>query len=595
MDPALRELIVKGNPGDEVEAIMRLHAASDRVPNKARVVCGFGNIRTIRLKRGDIFDVWAHPATASLKAARTISIDRPLLFPQSITHRQHHGPDFPRRQPAMRETGHGVVVGVIDWGFDFAHAAFRSQSGRTRIRALWDQRDPTLPTHSNPPQPYAYGRVLSRTMINNALQSDEPYAALGYHPGDADRGSGAHGTHVADIAAGTHRGDGGGGVAPNAELVFVHLATDRLGGLSDLGNSVRIVEAVDFINRTANGRPVVLNLSLGRQGGSKCGNSLVERALDAFAQSRDNAAIVQSAGNYFMSDCHAAGSLRPGGTRTLTWKIGRRDPTDNELEIWYSNRDRLSITLTPPRGLAPVTVDLGETKVIRSSLGQELARIYHRANEPNTQSNHVDIFIYSKAPSGNWSLRLDGEEIVDGRYDAWIERDGAGRRSQSRFAKQDADTTRTIGSIASGYNGIAVGAADTAGLTLKPARFASSGPTRDGRTKPDLVAPGVRIKAARSTPKNLSTPLPLSTRMSGASQASPFVAGVTALCLEAGQGQLDFHDLRRALIGQATRKRGLSLASQNRLGAGLVNPARAVALARTFARNPAPKRQEELL
>lgn len=594
MDPALRELIVKGNPADEVEAIMRLHSSRDRLPAKARAICGFGNIRTIRLKRGDIFDVWSDSATASLKAARTISIDRPTNLPTDISRPKSRGKDFPRRHPKIRETGKGVVIGVIDWGFDFAHSAFRSPTGQTRIRAIWDQRSPTLPSFTKSPQPYGYGRVLTRRMIDKALQSEEPYSALQYHPGDADHASGAHGTHVADIAAGTTRANGGG-VAPGAELVFVHLAADRLAGLSDLGNSVRIVEAVDFINRAANGRPVVLNLSLGRQGGSKCGHSLVERALDAFAESRDNAAIVQSAGNYFMSDCHASGSLRPGGMRTLTWKIARRDPTDNELEIWYSNRDRFSVTLTPPNGMAPVTVELGETKVIRSPMGLELGRIYHRADEPNTQSNHVDIFVYKKAPFGNWSLRLGGQEIVDGRYDAWIERDGAGRRGQSKFAKQDVDTSRTIGSIASGYNGIAVGAANTAGNKLKPARFASSGPTRDGRTKPDLVAPGVRIRAARSTPKTMPTPLPLSTRMSGASQASPYVAGVAALCLEAGKGQLNFHDLRRVLIGEAIRERGLSDSDKNRLGAGLVSPMRAVLLSRTFAQNHISSKQKELL
>ena len=583
MDPALRELISKGDPGDEVEAILRLAKGVTQVPPLVDEVSGFGDIRTIRVQRGNIIRVWSDPKIASLKAARAITFDRPANPPEGFF---GPGPSMtagvhPRRHPGgATGAGQGVIVGVIDWGFDFAHPAFRDPQGNSRILALWDQRSATLPSPSAPPQPYGYGKVFLRQQINRALRSATPYQALGYHPGDADRGTGAHGTHVADIAAGSPRRNGEGGVAPLAELAFVHLAADRLAGLSDLGNSVRIIEAVDFINRVAQGRPCVINLSLGRQGGSKTGLSLVERALDAFAQSRDNACIVQSAGNYFLSGCHASGTLKPGGVRTLSWQTKRGDRTENELEIWYSDRDRLKVSLTTPDGRQTITASLGETRTLRGSFGVEHARMYNRAYEPNTQSHNCNLFIRRGAPHGRWQVRIEGEQIIDGRFDAWIERDGAGRRGQSRFAATDVDTTATIGSIASGFNGIAVGAAEHRGGFLTPAKFGSSGPTRDGRTKPDLVAPGVRILAARSTPARSTSEQQLNTRMSGASQASPFVAGVAALCLEAGGGHLDFHDVRKAILSTSTRQRGLRIADRLRLGAGMVDPKAAVRAAR---------------
>ena len=598
MDPALRELISKGDPGDEVEAILRLARGIAQVPRLADEISNFGDIRTIRVRRGDIIRVWSDPKVASLKAARAITFDRPANPPKDFFGTDtplQAGPGLRRRPDGMPGGGRNVIVGIIDWGFDFAHPAFRDPKGRSRIMALWDQRSSVLPSLTASPHPYGYGQVFQRQRINQALRSAEPYNALGYHPGDADRGSGAHGTHVADIAAGSPRHNGEGGVAPLAELVFVHLAADRLAGLSDLGNSVRIIEAVDFINRMSRGRPCVINLSLGRQGGSKTGLSLVERALDAFAVSRDNACIVQSAGNYFLSGCHASGTLKPGGVRTLNWHTKRGDKTENELEIWYSDRDRLKVSLTSPDGRQTMTAALGDTRSIRGPSGVEYARMYNRAFEPNTQSHNCNLFIRRGAPHGRWQVRIEGEQIVDGRFDAWIERDAAGRRGQSRFASGDVDTTATIGSIASGFNGIAVGAAELRGGYLKPAKFGSSGPTRDGRTKPDLVAPGVRVLAARSAPSQATSEQHLNTRMSGASQASPFVAGVVALCLEAGGGHLDFHDVRKAILSTSLRPRGLRIADRLRLGAGMIDPRAAVRAARQIGLNNKTTHKEEIV
>lgn len=598
MDSALKELISEGSPRDEVEAILRLQDGETRVPPQAREVTAFGQIRTVRIRRGDIVRVWADPRTASLKAARTIAVER-----DENMVRQLFGSKSPassrisqRRPEGLRETGKGVVLGVIDWGFDFAHPAFLDSRGRSRVLALWDQRDPlVMPDKSSvPPQPWGYGRVFGRAEINNALATARPYKHLGYHPGDADHGRGAHGTHVADIAGGSLRPGAPGGMAPEAELVFVHLAADKLGGLADLGNSVRIVEAVDFISQVAGDRPVAINMSLGRQGGAKSGQSLVERALDAFGAERPGGCIVQSAGNYFLNGCHASGILRPGGVRTLTWKIRARDRTENEMEIWYSDRDRLRVTLVSPDGRRRITARLGETRNLRDGAGQEIARIYSRAFEPNTQCHNCDIFVRRDAPGGDWKVRVEGEQIVDGRFDAWIERDPGGRRNQSRFAPEDIDTGATIGSIASGFHSIAVGAAQVDRRRgLIPARFASSGPTRDGRMKPDVVADGVRVLAARSAWPEAQRAQGRTTRMSGASQAAPLVAGLAALCLEAGQGGLSLHDIRRAVIGTARRPPGLRLDHRLRLGAGIVDPAGAVAMARRLAKSLVPLTRKE--
>ncbi|QPH53341.1 S8 family peptidase [Pontivivens ytuae] len=579
MDPALQQLTRGGDRAEILEAVARLAPGRTRLPRGAREVTRFGQIRTLRLARHDIRRVWADPTVASLKAPRLLQLERP----PNPALGEGLGLQVSRRPLGLRETGRGVVVGIIDWGFDVAHPAFLDAEGRSRITALWDQRRP--PRGTSRPAPYGYGQVFTKRQIDRSLAERHPYDALGYHPGDADTGIGTHGSHVADIAAGSARPDAQSGVAPEAELVFVHLASSPLSGLANLGDSVRILEAVDFIARTAADKPLVINMSIGRHGGPHTGLTLVERALDAFVAGRRNTQIVQSGGNYFRAGAHSAGRLAPGRRRTLDWIVSRGDRTGNELELWYSNRDRLDIAIASPDG-TPIPVALGEAVTFHEPSGEEVGRAYHRAFDPNTPDHHFDVFLYTNAPSGRWRVQVEGTEVADGRFHAWIERDRGGRRGQSRFSARDIETSCTIGSICNGFLTIAVGAADQRSPFTAPASFASAGPTRDGRTKPDVLAPGVRIEAARSTPPGEERPVPGLTRMSGASQAAPFVAGVCALCLQAGQGRLDAAQLRRALIGTATPLRPLAQADIPRLGAGMIDVEAAVDTARALARHP---------
>ncbi|MEM2094015.1 MAG: S8 family serine peptidase [Candidatus Bathyarchaeia archaeon] len=86
--------------------------------------------------------------------------------------------------------------------------------------------------------------------------------------------------------------------------------------------------------------------------------------------------------------------------------------------------------------------------------------------------------------------------------------------------------TYTIGSPAAAEQAITVGAlADPSEKGFYLASFSSRGPTKDGRIKPDVCAPGVSITAAKANSGNGYV------TYSGTSMATPFVSGTVALIL----------------------------------------------------------------
>ena len=486
------------------------------------------------------------------------------------------GPTDLRRPEGELPDGKGVVVAHIDWGMDFAHPDFRKPDGSTRLLALWDQAAADDPER---PNRYGYGRIHSAADIDRALAAPDPYAALGYHPAASDPlGFGSHGTHVISISAGNGGGGGPVGLAPAADLVFVHLSTSTAEGPTLLGNSVAFLEALDFIAKVAGARPCVVNASLGRQCGEHDGLTLTEQGMDAFLRTADGRAICMSTGNYFDRQMHARGLLYPGDSRSLRFVIEDGDPGPHEIDLWYPGADRFGLTLRAPGGSPEVK---GPTSGVVPFVveGRTVGRLYHRLGDPNNGDNEVTLFLYPGAPRGMWELIVDGIDVADGRYHAWIERSG-GRR-HPHFVTEDGDPTCTTGTICNGLWTMAVGAYDGHRPDRPLAHFSSSGPTRSGLGKPNLVAPGVRVLAARSRPVGDAPDPPLVTRMCGTSMADPHVTGTVALIFQAAGRPLPVAETRRLLLSSADRPpEDTSAGDRLELGSGYLNAAAAVAAAR---------------
>jgi carboxypeptidase C (cathepsin A)/phosphatidylserine/phosphatidylglycerophosphate/cardiolipin synthase-like enzyme/V8-like Glu-specific endopeptidase/subtilisin family serine protease len=591
MGPDLWELFEDGSGDDEVAAIIRL-GHYGVLPKGVRVVTQFSEIITIRTTRANIPSISGAPEVADIAAGDTylgpdlemVSSNSAELSSENIL------PTDERRPSDEKATGRGVVVGSVDWGFDFAHPDFLNKNGTTRILALWDQRGSRLP---NSPQPFGYGVVHTQEEINRALKQNDPYAALAYHPADADTGIGCHGTHVLSIAAGGGGDDRPTGIAPEADLVLVHNAPwDEL-DTGRLGDSVTLLEAIDFISRVAGDRPWVINLSMGRHGEQHDGSTLIEQGLDAAIRSAPGRAVCLSAGNYFDKRIHASGQLRPTQERTIIWEILENKPTNNQLEFWYSWQDKFEVTVRSPDGSIVARAGIGERSKFLVG-GKEVGNVYHRGQEPNNLDNHITIYLYKEASAGEWEVTLIGTDVIDGRYHAWIERDVSCAACQSRLRPEDADPKCTTGTICNGRRTLAVGAYNKHDPEMRLAHFSSVGPTRDGRLKPDLCAPGVSVLAARSAPREKREPVRLLTRMSGTSMAAPHVTGTVALMFQAAPRRLRIEETHNLLL-QSTRKVTVPEDIPERIGIGFLDVSEAVDAARNIRGKDAGFKQTTVL
>ena len=299
--------------------------------NETAIVTGRVPVRRLENLRGQSFVV-------SLKAAQTV---RPALD-ASVRETRARPDDLPAGSLAQR--GSGVVVGVVDYGCDFAHQNFRDGNGDTRLEFIWHQGG--TPATASP----SYGRDYSRAEINAALKQPAPYDALGYGPAaDSPGQTGAHGTHVMDIAAGNGRGTGRPGMAPEADLIFVHVAHGDIPFAgpdvvsSSVGDSVMLLEAIQYIFDKAGTRPCVVNLSLGTNGGPKDGTTLVEEGMDRMLRGRPDRGIVIAASNSFDDGIHGQGAVADGGTTDLIWEVPLISTSHDEFDLWYDGRNRFAV------------------------------------------------------------------------------------------------------------------------------------------------------------------------------------------------------------------------------------------------------------
>ena len=481
-------------------------------------------------------------------------------------------------------TGRGVVVGVIDAGFEYGHAAFRRPDGTLRISRVWEQ----LTAYGRTPGMFNYGTELrTPTEILNAR---------------TDSNGGTHGTHVAGCAAGSDpTAEQFQGMAPDAELVLV--------AVSGTTTSTYILDAVKYIFDYADEvqKPCVINISLGSHYGPHDGTSTLDQAYDALTG--PGRIIVGAAGNEGDYRLHVSKTFSAAEPELrTTYGFTSEMQMESLIDIWGDPQQTYSVSLIVADNLKG-QVHYQSSAISSNateSLHLELVNAEHgatgyidltpRADNPNGRQNiYVETHLSAKLPNRTLGLVITGPEGTT--VHAWncSLNDFV---SNSRAGFTAGDTQSTIGEIGgTGRSVISVGAYQLRGSFTNMmgeqmvlpgfgkvgdmAYFSSQGPTLDGRMKPDVCAPGVSIcgpvskiyygSDARYQMEYLSDgpdhDLFYYYPMSGTSMSSPIVAGSVACWLEANP-ELTPDQIREIISQTARHDEYTPLATSNLYGYG---------------------------
>jgi subtilisin family serine protease len=464
--------------------------------------------------------------------------------------------------------GEGVIVGIIDSGIDYLHQCFQNDDQSTRILAIWDQN---LEPHEDErsPSDYTYGVEYDRIDIQRALDTGDPQGRLRHK----DRRG--HGTHVAGIAAGNGAAAGNGlppftfvGVAPKADIIVV--ATKTKGTIS---NSNNVVNAIEYLLKKAKAldKPIVINISQGDNLGAHDGTGMLERAIDHLLRD-EGQVMVKSAGNGALFKTHASGTVPQHGQIALPFTVPEGDRNPDTIELWYSASDSFDVALRLPGGIVTNVISPGACYMTLGLPNGNRVLLESSTAEPLNGDSR--IFIQLEAGSsqqvepGDWEILLIGRSVINGRFHAWI--DEAKDDGFPVFTGPLVQGGCTITSPGTARKIITVGAYITNDLNLEPlgqiAPYSSIGPTRDGRKKPDVVAPGEILMSPRIIEVGAE---PYSLQQ-GTSMAAPHVTGVIALMLQKNR-TLTAETIKDILVKNARKDDFTGPQPDHRWGFGKIN------------------------
>lgn len=489
--------------------------------------------------------------------------------------------------------GEGVVAGVFDTGFDFTNPSFTDANGNLRIKEYIG-----ITPAGNGNNTVGNGYIDPEFVKNYTLSvTSDPERIRALVTDDAGE---THGTHVAGIMAGSYSGsvtardlpdqtDASPGRARKySRNPFYGVATqsDLVMAAGDLSLGALIVGISEMVRYAkAEGKPAVINLSLGTVSGLRSGKDVYS---EAFAKLGEEAVIVMAAGN--------EGEL-PRGLYTRTASDNPKvktfieipaDATPNKQEYAFfttaNDRDikaRLVVyDIRADKEIAGIDLNSNESGFVDNNLASQLkltankefnntysgAIIGYQAKEYGSGQKYVALVTNDlKVKNKNTDFRIgiiltaptDTEVFGYGDQNLYF-------ASNSLNGWLSGSGDGSISGMACGQNVLVAGSFNTrkyfagyqegswyfSNMTLGDvSAFSSYGRMQGGGSRPQILAPGNSLVSAINSAyapndadilEKASAYLKADNGreyywyiMSGTSMATPMVSGIVALMLQA--------------------------------------------------------------
>jgi subtilisin family serine protease len=426
------------------------------------------------------------PTLAAMEEVKHLASDSKADAKMELTHKLigsdnvHKGVDL-----ETPYTGKGVVVGVIDMGFQFQHASFLDENGKPRVHSVWNR--------------------VTKSEATTVIPKD----------GEIDDTAG-HGTHVTSIAAGSHiESINVSGVAPEATIIMIP---------SDGFADNEVIEDIKYIKETAEAlnMPHVINMSFGSHVGPHDGSTIHDYTLNKFSKS--GSILVCAASNDGNDNIHTEHVFTADGeVRYVFFK----DATAgfNRVEIWDQTADgKKHITVEPCYySEKEQTVVVGKSNF--TSTGFSIVDEVNSRNQKQnvTVFNYLnDLYKMSGDDSALFGLKITGDNgahihlwnrnSVNGQiYQPYVFKTAGIDRSMTLAGTKEyliadaggtAETTISVGSYNNGrgrwraLNGSEYQSTSSS-ISGQLSGFSSSGPSLTPNVmKPTIVAPGAYIRSA---------------------------------------------------------------------------------------------------
>ncbi|NOR61886.1 MAG: hypothetical protein GQ535_05230 [Rhodobacteraceae bacterium] len=362
-----------------------------------------------------------------------------------------------------------IIAGVIDVGIPLGHNRWRFSDGKTRVLSAWQMMAPwDLKEQAHLP----FGAEFTQSEINTLLKKhsgNQQNGWLNEHDFNVETGvvdfvhrqaqrgaagQASHGAHVLDLVAGMDPATEEDFqkrvriIAINAPTAAVFKAAGTYLDAYMLYAIQRIADIADKAwrdknpnsSKTKKGFPIVINMSFGKQAGSKDALDEFPAKLARFVKDREASGwskvrFVMPAGNDNLDRCNAILEPKKGAIEKLNWRILPQDHSANYVEVWGNDagNEVMSLSLKPPHaeaqflGAPPVGGDLHFRNLYHN--GIVVARVYYsRVSLPPENGrdvNESDNPIHKKyryvlctapthradepqmtAPSGQWEIAV---------------------------------------------------------------------------------------------------------------------------------------------------------------------------------------------